>query len=116
MKCAQCHTQNAPLRKYCSQCGSSLSAACGRCSFANALTDQFCGGCGVAVSGNDALAGQARSLPAMPQAPMKLGAAPGGLDLSELDELLRKPSVSTESALPAKISQSVLDNLFSVSA
>jgi len=36
--------------------------------------------------------------------------------LSELDELLRKPSMSIESALPAKISQAALDNLFSVSA
>lgn len=115
MKCAQCHTQNAPLRKYCSQCGSSLSAACGRCSFANAITDQFCGGCGVAVSGIDASAGQARSL-TIPAAQTKLVAAPGGLDLTELDELLRKPSISTESALPAKISQAALDNLFSASA
>ena len=116
MKCAQCHTQNAPLRKYCSQCGSSLSAACGRCSFANALADLFCGGCGVAISGNDASAGQARSLLATPTMPTKSGSAPGGLDLTELDELLRKPSVSTESALPAKISQAALDNLFTASA
>ncbi len=116
MKCAQCHTQNALLRKYCSQCGCSLSAACGRCSFANALADQFCGGCGVAIPGMDASVGQARSLPALPAAPTKLVAAPGGLDLSELDELLRKPSKSTESALPAKISQAALDNLFSAAA
>jgi hypothetical protein len=71
----------------------------------------------VAVSSaSGALAGQARSLAAMPEAPLKLVAAPGGLDLNELDELLRQPSVSTEAALPAKISQSALDNLFSISA
>lgn len=70
----------------------------------------------MAVSGIAASARQARALPAIPDAPLKLVAAPGGLDLSELDELLRKPSISTESALPAKISQAALDSLFSVAA
>jgi class 3 adenylate cyclase/predicted ATPase len=46
MRCPSCMAENAPTRRFCSQCGSPLPSPCPACGFENEPTDRFCGGCG----------------------------------------------------------------------
>ncbi len=51
MNCAACGTENAPGRKFCTQCGSALALACAQCGAALDGTEKFCGECGSALNG-----------------------------------------------------------------
>lgn len=46
LSCSTCGADNEEGRKFCGQCGSSLTVACQRCGFANTAADRFCGDCG----------------------------------------------------------------------
>ena len=46
MRCSSCMAENAILRRFCAQCGSSLPSPCPSCGFENEPTAKFCGGCG----------------------------------------------------------------------
>jgi hypothetical protein len=46
MKCASCGSENRAGRRFCGECGASLSVPCAACGFANEGDDKFCGGCG----------------------------------------------------------------------
>ncbi len=46
LSCSTCGADNEEGRKFCGQCGSSLTVACQRCGFANGAADRFCGDCG----------------------------------------------------------------------
>jgi class 3 adenylate cyclase/tetratricopeptide (TPR) repeat protein len=47
--CTTCGTENAPGRKFCSNCGARLAVVCSNCGAANAPADRFCGECGTAL-------------------------------------------------------------------
>ncbi len=49
MVCTSCGTENRPGRKFCSQCGTTLSVACASCGAANEPEDRFCGECGAVL-------------------------------------------------------------------
>ncbi len=46
MECGVCGTENRADRKFCKECGSSLSILCADCGTENEPDDKFCGGCG----------------------------------------------------------------------
>jgi class 3 adenylate cyclase/tetratricopeptide (TPR) repeat protein len=46
MICSNCGAENRPGRRFCSQCGETLSVVCGNCGAANDPGDRFCGECG----------------------------------------------------------------------
>ena len=46
MRCAQCQADNREGRRFCAECGASLSLTCPSCGFSNAPREKFCGGCG----------------------------------------------------------------------
>ncbi|MEK7443945.1 MAG: zinc-ribbon domain-containing protein, partial [candidate division NC10 bacterium] len=46
MICPRCQADNREGRRFCAQCGTSLSAACPACGFTNEAGEKFCGGCG----------------------------------------------------------------------
>jgi class 3 adenylate cyclase/predicted ATPase len=50
MRCAKCGSDNRDGRKFCGDCGASLSARCASCGAENEPTEKFCGGCGVALA------------------------------------------------------------------
>src|SRR6266851_6649274 len=52
MRCSKCRTENAPGKKFCSQCGSGLASRCPKCGADNAPASKFCGDCGAALTGN----------------------------------------------------------------
>jgi len=51
MICARCGAENAPGRKFCTECGTSLVAACPSCGASIDGTEKFCGECGAALLG-----------------------------------------------------------------
>src|SRR5215831_370317 len=46
MRCARCQQQKCPGRKFCSECGASLTLACATWGFSNEPGEKFCRGCG----------------------------------------------------------------------
>lgn len=50
MRCAVCGIDNREGRKFCSECGGSLSAPCPACGTPNEPVDKFCGDCGAALA------------------------------------------------------------------
>src|SRR5262245_14488768 len=46
MRCPKCQAENREGRRFCGECGASLSAACPACGFSNESGEKFCGGCG----------------------------------------------------------------------
>jgi class 3 adenylate cyclase/predicted ATPase len=48
--CSECGTQNRPGRRFCAQCGSTLSVNCDRCGADNEPGDRFCGDCGAPLA------------------------------------------------------------------
>jgi predicted ATPase/class 3 adenylate cyclase len=46
MRCHHCSADNREGRRFCAECGASLSQACPSCGFANDPGEKFCGGCG----------------------------------------------------------------------
>ncbi len=51
MHCSGCGNDNREGRKFCAECGASLSARCTSCGAENAPGEKFCGDCGVALVG-----------------------------------------------------------------
>src|ERR1700721_110405 len=56
MLCSGCATENAPVRRFCSECGARLVSICPSCRFENAPAAKFCGGCGARLPGAAAAA------------------------------------------------------------
>src|SRR6266478_5025415 len=52
MRCSKCGTENAPGKKFCSQCGSGLASRCPKCDAEIAPASRFCGDCGAVLTGN----------------------------------------------------------------
>ena len=46
MRCPKCQAENREGRRFCAECGASLSLACPSCGFSNEPGEKFCGGCG----------------------------------------------------------------------
>jgi class 3 adenylate cyclase/predicted ATPase len=46
MQCPKCQAENREGRRFCGECGASLSPACPSCGFSNESGEKFCGGCG----------------------------------------------------------------------
>ena len=46
MQCPKCQAENREGRRFCAECGASLSIACSSCAFSNETGEKFCGGCG----------------------------------------------------------------------
>ncbi len=46
MRCSICQAENREGRRFCSECGASLSLNCPSCGFSNEPSEKFCGGCG----------------------------------------------------------------------
>jgi class 3 adenylate cyclase/tetratricopeptide (TPR) repeat protein len=66
MVCSNCGTQNAPGKKFCTQCGTSLALACASCGAALDPTEKFCGECGTRVADGPARAAAPTVTPARP--------------------------------------------------
>ncbi len=49
MQCPNCGSENREDRRFCAECGRSLSLACPACGFGNEPGEMFCGGCGTAL-------------------------------------------------------------------
>src|SRR5215831_8736587 len=54
MVCSNCGFENEIGRKFCGECGQSLSAACPSCGASNASGMKFCGECGTPLSATQA--------------------------------------------------------------
>src|SRR5215467_12675792 len=52
MKCSKCGADNREGQRFCTQCGSPLTAKCPRCGAATEPGEKFCGACGGALSNN----------------------------------------------------------------
>ena len=50
MHCAKCGNETQPGKKFCAQCGSSLSNRCPKCGSDNSLIAKFCADCGASLS------------------------------------------------------------------
>jgi class 3 adenylate cyclase/tetratricopeptide (TPR) repeat protein len=50
MQCPRCHAENREGRRFCGECGLSLSSTCPSCGFLNEGNEKFCGGCGGPLS------------------------------------------------------------------
>ncbi len=59
MNCSTCGTPNEAGRKFCSECGATLSVACASCGTPNAAGTKFCGECGTRLA-------SAAAIPATP--------------------------------------------------
>ena len=46
MQCPKCKAEIVKGRRFCAECGASLSLACPSCGFSNEPGEKFCGGCG----------------------------------------------------------------------
>jgi class 3 adenylate cyclase/tetratricopeptide (TPR) repeat protein len=55
MICSNCGTENRQGRRFCAECGSSLSVACPSCGAVNEASDKFCGECGSALAAEASL-------------------------------------------------------------
>src|SRR5262249_21621417 len=51
MRCVRCEGDNPPSAKFCSHCGSGLSARCTACGHSNAPGTRFCNECGQVLDG-----------------------------------------------------------------
>jgi len=51
MRCSGCAAENAPDRRFCSECGARLVSICPSCRFENQPSAKFCGGCGARLTG-----------------------------------------------------------------
>ncbi len=49
MQCPNCGAENREDRRFCAECGGSLSLACPACGFGNEPGEKFCGGCGMTL-------------------------------------------------------------------
>lgn len=49
MICPHCQKPNRDQRRFCGDCGTSLTQKCTSCDFVNEAVDRFCGGCGLAT-------------------------------------------------------------------
>src|SRR5215510_13435315 len=49
MRCASCGFENPEAKKFCQQCGSSLTTRCPSCQSENLPDAKFCGDCGTAL-------------------------------------------------------------------
>ena len=49
MRCAKCGTESKTGKKFCAECGSTLSNRCAKCGSDNAFDAKFCADCGVAL-------------------------------------------------------------------
>ena len=49
MQCPRCQAENREERRFCAECGASLSLTCPSCGFSNEPSEKFCGGCGQAL-------------------------------------------------------------------
>lgn len=49
MRCPDCNAENSSDRRFCAECGRSLSRPCAVCEFINPLSARFCGGCGTTL-------------------------------------------------------------------
>src|SRR5215467_8023609 len=58
MRCSKCGADNREGRKFCTQCGSPLTAKCPRCGAAIELAERFCGECGAALRTPSAAVGK----------------------------------------------------------
>jgi class 3 adenylate cyclase len=63
VRCAKCSAENRDGRKFCAECGASLSLRCRSCGAENEPAEKFCGECGGALAGN-AQAAPAKAPPA----------------------------------------------------
>jgi class 3 adenylate cyclase/tetratricopeptide (TPR) repeat protein len=50
MQCPRCRAENRETRRFCGECGCSLSATCPACGFSNEGGEKFCGGCGKSLA------------------------------------------------------------------
>jgi class 3 adenylate cyclase/tetratricopeptide (TPR) repeat protein len=53
LPCAQCGAPNPPDHKFCSECGTALSAICASCGHHNPPGHKFCSECGASLRGGD---------------------------------------------------------------
>jgi class 3 adenylate cyclase len=63
VRCPSCGSENEVGRKFCGECGNSLSRACSNCGALNPPTVKFCGECGTALRDVDDAAAPAAPLP-----------------------------------------------------
>ncbi|MGB9380078.1 adenylate/guanylate cyclase domain-containing protein, partial [Candidatus Binatus sp.] len=49
MRCAKCGTQSKTGKKFCAECGNTLSNRCAKCGSDNAFDAKFCADCGVSL-------------------------------------------------------------------
>src|SRR4029453_6806644 len=70
MICSTCGSENEPGRKFCGECGASLSVECPNCGSSNGPGVKFCGECGQALG--QAMPSAAASAPASPVAERRL--------------------------------------------
>ena len=72
MLCPVCGAENEPGRKFCGDCGASLTLACPNCGTPNPPTVKFCGECGTPLAGGSTTPGSvgARPVAESPSAPV----------------------------------------------
>ena len=75
MICSDCGVENRPGRKFCTECGTSLSAVCPTCSAPYDPGEKFCGDCGSPLA-------SAGGAPAAAQRPSPPAASGGGASSS----------------------------------
>src|SRR6202158_5319317 len=54
MRCSKCGTENAPSKKFCSNCGGGLESRRPKCGAQNSPQSRFCGDCGAALTADTA--------------------------------------------------------------
>jgi class 3 adenylate cyclase len=54
MRCSKCDSENRERRKFCSNCGASLSVTCPKCGASNQPGEKFCGECGAGLGDSPA--------------------------------------------------------------
>ena len=57
MQCPRCRAENRQGRRFCAECGASLTRACSSCGFINEPAEKFCGGCGARLTPASAVSG-----------------------------------------------------------
>ena len=57
MRCPSCNHDNRADRRFCTECGATLSAACPSCGAPAEAGEKFCGGCGAQLQGVTGLRG-----------------------------------------------------------
>jgi class 3 adenylate cyclase len=72
MLCPACGAENEPGRKFCGDCGASLTLACPNCGTPNPPTVKFCGECGTPLMAGSTSPGSvgARPVAESPSAPV----------------------------------------------